>query len=101
MASLMSLRRRIRHRASRRQFIGEAFFCYLLVFVVIFLRLHFGKHYSLFSPEEHLSVNAAARESMLWAFIGPVLWILHEYVLRGTDLWDSFSDWTGRCSGLL
>ena len=89
----MSLPRRIRHRASRKQLIREAFYCYILALAVIFLNLHFGKHYSLLSPDEPL--NAAAREAMLWAFIGPGLWILQEYVLRGTELGNSYSglDW--------
>ena len=91
----MSLSRRIRHRSSRKQLVREAFYCYILAVAVIFLLLHFGKHYSLFSADEHLPVNAAVREAMLWAFIGPVLWILQEYVFRGTELGNSYSglDW--------
>jgi hypothetical protein len=91
----MSLRRRIRHRSARKQLIREAFYCYILALALDFLLLHFGKHYSLLSPDQHLPVNAAAREAMLWAFIGPALWILQEYVLRGTELWNSYSglDW--------
>lgn len=61
----------------------------------MFLYIHFGKHYALLSRDKHLLVNAAAREAMLWAFAGSVLWIIQEYVLRGTDLWNSYSglDW--------
>ena len=36
-------------------------------------------------------MNAAAPEAMLWAFIGPAVWILQEYVLQGTELWASYS----------
>jgi hypothetical protein len=91
----MSLSRRIRHRSSRKQLIREAFYCYVLAVALIFLLLHFGRHYSLFSPEEHLPVNASLRGALLWAFIGPVLLILQEYVFRETELGNSFSglDW--------
>jgi len=94
----MSLSRRIRHRSSRKQLIREAFYCYVFAVALIFLLLHFGKHYSLFSPEEHLPVIASVREALLWAIIGPVLWTLQEYVFRGTELWNSYSglDWQMR-----
>ena len=90
----MSLPRRIRHRASRKQLIREGFYWYILAFAIIFLHLHFGKHFSL-SDVEQLPVNAAAREAMLWAFVGPAVWIFQEYVLQGTELWASYSglDW--------
>ena len=91
----MSLPRRIRHKASRKQLIREGFYCYILAFAIIFLHLHFGKHFSLLSHVEQLPVNAAAREAMLWAFIGPAVWIFQEYVLQGNELWASYSglDW--------
>jgi len=91
----MSLSRRIRHAASRRQLIREALYCYIAGFAMIFVVLHFGKCYSLLSNDEHLPVNAAVREAMLWALIGPVLWILQEYVFRGTELGNSYSGLDG------
>lgn len=57
----------------------------------MFLFLHFGKQYSLLSPGEHLPEIIAPREGMLRAFIGAVLWIVQENVLRGTELWNSYS----------
>jgi hypothetical protein len=98
----MSLPRRIRHRASQKQLVREGFYCYILAFAVIFLHLHFGKHFSLLSDVEQLPANAAVREAMLWAFIGPAVWIFQGYVLQGTELWASYSGlgWQmQRCSG--
>ena len=93
----MSLQRRIRHQASRRQLVREVFFFYILAFVFIFLDLHFVriKHYYPSLHREYLPVNAAALQASIWALMGPVLWVLQEYVLRGNDLWTSFRglDW--------
>ena len=75
--------------------IREALYCYIAGFAMIFVVLHFGKGYSLLSNDEHLPVNAAVREAMLWALIGPVLWILQEYVFRGTELGNSYSGLDG------
>lgn len=93
----MSLLRAIRHQTSRRQLIRVGFYFYVLAFVVVFLDLHFvgTKHYYPSFHREYLSVNAAARQAILWALIGPVLWVLQEYVLRGREWWESFwnLDW--------
>jgi hypothetical protein len=90
----MSLQRRIRHQASRRQLVREVFFFYILAFVCIFLDLHFVgiRHYYPSLHREYLPVNAAALQASIWALMGPVLWVLQEYVLRGNDLWKSFRD---------
>jgi hypothetical protein len=93
----MSLQRRIRHQASRRQLVREVFFFYILAFVFIFLDLHFVgiRHYYPSLHREYLPVNAAALQASFWALIGLVLWVLQEYALRGSDLWTSFRglDW--------
>jgi len=92
----MSLQRRIRHQASRRQLVREGFYSYILAFGFIFVELHFvGIRHNYPFHRESLPVNAAALQAIFWAFIGPVLWVLQEYVLQGTDLWSSFSnlDW--------
>ena len=89
----MSLSRRIRHQASRRQLVREAFYSYILVFVFVLLDLHFVgmKHYYPSFHREYLPVNAAALQALFWALIGPALSVLHEYVLRRGDLWTSYS----------
>jgi len=53
------------------------------------------KEYSPSFHREYLSVNAAIAQAAAWAFVGPVLWLFHDYVLRGTEMWRSFSelDW--------
>ena len=93
----MSLQRRIHHQASRRQLVREGLFFYILAFVFIFLDLHFVgiRHYYPSFHREYLPVNAAALQAIFWAPIGPVLWVLQEYVMRGSDLWASFwgLDW--------
>ena len=93
----MSLSRRIRHQASRRQLVREAFYSYILVFVFVLLDLHFVgmKHYYPSFHREYLPVNAAALQALFWALIGPALSVLHEHVLRRGDLWTSYSslDW--------
>ncbi len=88
----MSLQRRIRHRASRRRLVREGLFFYLLSFAFIFLDLHLVgiKHYYPSFHRVYLPVNPAAHQAALWAFLGPILWVLQEYLLRGTDLWESF-----------
>jgi|SRR6266498_615657 len=93
----MSLLRRIGHQATRRQLVREGFYCYIVGFVLIFLDLHFLgiKHYYPSFHREYLPVNAAALQAILWAFISPILWVLQEYVLRGSDVWTSYRslDW--------
>jgi len=92
----MSLSRRIRHQASRRQLVREAFYSYSLAFVFVFVELHFVgiKHHYPSFHREYLPVNAAV-QALFWALIGPVLWVLDEYLLRRSDLWTSYSslDW--------
>jgi hypothetical protein len=90
----MSLQRRIRHEASRRQLVREVFFFYILAFVFIFLDLHFVgiRHHYPSLHRKYLPVNAAALQASFWALMGPVLWVLQEYALRGSDLWTSFRD---------
>jgi hypothetical protein len=65
--------------------------------VLIFFDLHFVgvKHYYPSLHREYLPVNAAALQAMRWALISPVLWLLQEYALRGSDLRASFwgLDW--------
>lgn len=93
----MSLLRRMRHQASRRHLVREGFYFYIFAFVFIFLALHFVgiRHYYPSVHREYLPVNAAALQAVFWALIGPVLWVLQEYALRGSDLWTSFwgLDW--------
>jgi hypothetical protein len=93
----MSLSRRIRHQASPRQLVRKAFYSYIVAFVFIFLDLHFVgmKHYYPSFHRECLSVGAAALQGTFLALIGPVIWVLDEYVLRRSDLWRSYSglDW--------
>ena len=92
----MSLSRRIRQQASRRQLIRGAIYTYILAFVFVFLDLHFVgiKYYYPSFHREYLPVNAAV-QALFWALIGPVLWVLDEYLLRQSDLWTSYSslDW--------
>jgi hypothetical protein len=75
----------------------EGFFCYVLTFVLFFLKFHFvgTKQYFPSFHREYLSVNAAIAQAAAWALVGPVLWLFHDYVLRGTEMWRSFSelDW--------
>ena len=75
----------------------ESLFFYILAFVFIFLDLHFVgiKHYYPSLHREYLPVNAAALQAIWWALIGPVLWVLQEYALRGSDVRASFwgLDW--------
>jgi hypothetical protein len=99
----MSLSQRIRHQASRRQLVRKVFYFYMLAFVFFFLDLHFLgiKHYHPSFHREYLPVNAAARQALSWALIGPLLWVLHEYVLRGTELWRSFSELDGQIQQLV
>ena len=99
----MSLLRRIRHQASRRQLVREGFYCYFVAFVFIFLSLHFLgiKHYYPSFHREYLPVDAAALQAIWWALIGPVVWVLQEYVLRGNDLWTSFSGLDQQIQGLV
>src|SRR3954468_16861183 len=87
----MSLHRRIRHQASRRQLVREVFFCYILAFLFVFLNLHFIgiKHYNPSLHREYLTVDAAAHQAVDWAFAGPILCLLHD-VLKGYELWTSF-----------
>jgi O-antigen/teichoic acid export membrane protein len=89
---MMSLLRRIRHQATRRQLVREGFYCYIVAFVFIFLDLHFFgiKHYYPSFHREYLPVDAAAIRAILWGLIGLVLWAVQEYVLQGNDLWTSF-----------
>ena len=93
----MSLSRRIRHDASRRQLVREGFYYYIFMFVVLFLDLHFVgiRRYVPTFHRQYLPANAAAFQAAFWALLGPVLWVLDEYVLRGTELWRSYSglDW--------
>jgi hypothetical protein len=90
----MSLLRRIRHQAARRQLVREGLYCYIGAFVFIFLDLHFLgiKHYYPSFHREYLPVDAAAVQAILWALIGPVLWVFQEYALRRSDAWTSL-DW--------
>jgi hypothetical protein len=94
---MMSLQRRIRHQASRRQMVRGGLFFYVLAFVFVFVDLHFVgiKSYYPSFHREYLPVNAAALQAIWWALIGPILWVLDEYALRGSDLWASFwgLDW--------
>ena len=87
----MSLHRRMRHQAWRRQLVRQGFSCYILAFLFVFLELHFvgTKHYSPSFHREYLPVNAAAHQAVYWAFAGPILWLLND-VLRKNDLWTSF-----------
>ena len=87
----MSLLRRLRHQASRRQLVREGFSSYILAFLVVFLDLHFigVKHYNPSFHRDQLPVNLAAYQAVYWAFGGPVLWLLDD-VLRRNDLWTSF-----------
>jgi hypothetical protein len=93
----MGLSQRIRHQASRRQLFREAFYSYVFAFVFVLLELHFVgiKHYYPSFHREYLPVNAAALQAFVWAFIGPISFVLHEVVLRRSDLWRSYSslDW--------
>jgi hypothetical protein len=93
----MSLLRRVRHQATRRQLIREGLSCYIVVFVFMFLDLHFLgiKHYIPSFHREYLPANAAATQALLWAFMGPILWVLEEYVLRGSEVLRSYRslDW--------
>jgi len=93
----MALPRRIRHQASRRQLIREAFYSYVFAFVIVLLELHFvgTKHYSPSFYREYGPVKAAVLQALVWALIGPVWVVLHEFVLRQSDLWRSYSslDW--------
>jgi hypothetical protein len=86
----MSLHRRIRHQASRRQLVREVFSCYILAFVFVFLDLHFIgiKHYNPSFHREYLPVNAAAHQAVYWAFAGPSLCLLDD-VLRRNEMWTS------------
>lgn len=88
----MSLPRRIRHKVSRRQLVRECFFFYLLAFVFVFLDLRFVgiKDYYPSFHREYLPLNAAAHQATLWAIMGPVLWVLQEYILRENEEWTSF-----------
>jgi hypothetical protein len=90
----MSLQRRIRHQASRRQLVRECLFFYIFAFVFVFLDLHFVgiKHYYPSFHREYLPVNAAAHQAIWWALIGPVLWVFQEYALRDSDAWASLWD---------
>jgi hypothetical protein len=96
----MSLSRRIRHQASRRQLVREAFYSYILAFVFVFLELHFVgvKRYYPSFRREYLPVNAAAVQASFFALIGPALWVLQEHVLRRNDMWTSYwsLDWQFR-----
>lgn len=87
----MSLLRRFRHQAWRRQLIRQGFWCYILAFLFVFLELHFigVKHYTPSFHREYLPVSAAPHEAIYLAFAGPVLWLLDD-VLRRNDLWTSF-----------
>ena len=89
----MSLSRRIHHQASRRQLVSEASYSYIVAFVIVLLELHFVgiRHYYPSFHREYLPVNAAALQALFWAFIGPVSWMLHEHVLRQSDLWTYLS----------
>lgn len=90
----MSLLRRIRHRASRRQLVREAFYSYIFAFVFVLLNLHFFgfRHYYPSFHREYLSVNAAALQALSLAFLGPVVWVLQEYVFRRSDVYSGL-DW--------
>ena len=98
----MSLRRRIRHRASRARLVREAFSWYILAFLFVFLDLHFIgiKHYNPSFHREYLPVNAAAHQAVYWAFAGPILWLLDD-VLRRNDLWTSFWGLDDQIRGLV
>ena len=87
----MSLKRRIRHQAWRRQLVRQGFSCYILAFLFVFLYLHFigTRHYSPSFHREYLPVSAAAHQAAYWAFAGPILWLLDD-LLRQNDLWTSF-----------
>jgi hypothetical protein len=90
----MQLLHRIRHQAARRQLVREGLYCYIVAFVLIFLDLHFLgiKHYDPSFHREYLPVDAAAVQAILWALIGPVLWVVQESALRRSDAWTSL-DW--------
>jgi hypothetical protein len=87
----MSLLRRIRHQATRRQLVREVFYCYIVAFVFMFLYLHFlgVKNYYPSFHREYLPVDAAAIQAFLWALLGPVVWVLQEYVLGRSNAWTS------------
>ncbi len=93
----MSLLRRTPSQASRRQLVRDALYIYVFAFVLVFLNLHFIgiSHYYPSVHREYLPVDAAALQALLWALVGPVLWMLHENVLKRSDLWTSYSslDW--------
>ena len=94
---MMSLLRRIRHQATRRQLVRDGLYSYIVAFVLMFLELHFLgiKHYYPSFHREYLPANAAATQAFLWAFMGPVLWVIPEYVLRGSEVLRSYRnlDW--------
>jgi hypothetical protein len=77
--------------------VREAFYSYIFAFLFVLLELHFVgiKHYYPSFHREYLPVNAAALQALVWAFIGPISFVLHEFVLRRSDLWRSYSslDW--------
>jgi hypothetical protein len=93
----MSLAQRVHHQPSRRQLFREALYSYVVAFVVIFLDLRFVgiKHYYPSFHREPLPLNAAAIQALLWAFIGLVVWMLHEHVLLQSEQWRSYwsLDW--------
>lgn len=99
----MSLRRHIRHRASRRQLAREVLFTYIVMFVFIFLDLHFvgTSHYYPSFHRDYLPVSPAAHQAILWALVGPVLWVLQEYALRDNETWSSFWGLDSELRGLV
>ena len=99
----MSLLRRIRHQVTRRQLIREGLYCYVVAFVFMFLDLHFLgiKHYIPSFHREYLPSNAAATQAILWAFMGPVLWVIQEYVLRGSEALRSYMSLDWQIQGLV
>lgn len=97
----MSLLRRLRHQASRRQLVREGFSCYILAFLVVFLDLHFIglKHYTPSFHREHLPFKVAAYRAAYWGLGGPILWLLDD-ALRRNELWTSFWSLDARIQGL-
>jgi hypothetical protein len=90
----MTSSRQIADRISWQYLVLEGFFWYVLTFVAFFVKLHFvGTRIWVPSlHREYLSVDDSLVQATAWAFIGPSLWLLHDYVLQGSKMWRSFCD---------
>jgi hypothetical protein len=89
----MTLSRRIHGHVSWKHLVVEGCSWYALTFVVFFLKLHFigFREWVPSYHREYLPVKDSIVQARVWAFIGPALWLLHDYVLQGSELWRSFS----------